>query len=150
MIFDWILQSRKHRMNADLIVAISPKKRRFPVSCGILLVIQCFTGGIRKYIGSMKKNCIGRGEAEPNTTFFHGPKCFTGGIRKYIGSMKKNCIGRGEAEPNTTFFHGPNIFSYPPSKTLYNEFIPLKTPPFFFTFYNLTDQISSYNFCQGP
>ena len=43
----------------------------------ILLVIQCFTGGIRKYIGSMKKSCIGRGEAEPNKTFFHGPNIFS-------------------------------------------------------------------------
>ena len=59
-------------------------------------------------------------------------QCFTGGIQKYIGSMKKSCIGRGEAESYTTFFHGPNIFSYPPCKTLYNEFIPLKA--FFFTF----------------
>ena len=51
---------------------------------------------------------------------------FYRGIRKYIGSMKKSCIGLGFASPNTTFFHGPNIFSYPPCKTLYNEFIPLK------------------------
>ena len=63
--------------------------------------------------------------------------------------MKKSCIGRGEAEPNTTFFHGPNIFSYPPCKTLYNEFIPLKAF-FFLLFYNLSDKISSYNFLQGP
>ena len=39
-------------------------------------VTQCFTGGIRKYIGSMKKGCIGLGFASPNTTFFMDPIYF--------------------------------------------------------------------------
>ena len=37
----------------------SMKKKKFVNINKILLVIQCFTGGIRKYIGSMKKVVLG-------------------------------------------------------------------------------------------
>ena len=33
----------------------------FHLNIGISLVIQCFTGGIQKYIGSMKKVVLGEG-----------------------------------------------------------------------------------------
>ena len=36
---------------------------------GILLVIQCFTGGIRKYIGSMKKVVLGEAKPSPIQLF---------------------------------------------------------------------------------
>ena len=35
----------------------------FHLNIGISLVIQCFTGGIQKYIGSMKKVVLGEGYA---------------------------------------------------------------------------------------
>ena len=44
----------------------------------------------------------------------------------------------GSPRPIQLFFNGPNIFSYPPCKTLYNEFIPLKAFLFFFFYFFIT------------
>ena len=42
----------------------------------ILLVIQCFTRGIRKYIGSMKKVVLGEAKPHPIQPFFMDPIYF--------------------------------------------------------------------------
>ena len=42
----------------------------------IILVIQCFTGGIRKYIGSMKKVVLGEAKPSPIQRFFMDPIYF--------------------------------------------------------------------------